>query len=61
MARAAQGVLSWLGARAMANPPPRALLTVDEDFVSPSELAWAAMPHVDFNVQPGRPLDPPTR
>ncbi len=39
--------------------PGRAQPGVKTDFVSPSDLAWAALPHYDFNAKPGFPLDRP--
>ncbi|MBM3266346.1 MAG: hypothetical protein FJZ01_01755 [Candidatus Sericytochromatia bacterium] len=47
-------VLQKLGFKLL---PGRAQPGVKTDFVSPSDLAWAALPHYDFNVKPGFPLD----
>jgi len=37
--------------------PSRAPVQVSSDFVSPTDLAWADLPHWDFAVNPARPLD----
>lgn len=37
----------------------RAAAGADPDFVSPSDLAWARVPHEDFNVRPGHPIGRP--
>ncbi|MEB3223408.1 MAG: YiiX/YebB-like N1pC/P60 family cysteine hydrolase [Candidatus Sericytochromatia bacterium] len=37
--------------------PRRARREVHPDFVSPSDLAWAGLPHQDFNARPENPLD----
>lgn len=37
--------------------PSRAPVQVSRDFVSPTDLAWADMPHWDFAVNPKRPID----
>lgn len=43
----------------LADLPHRAPWVVNPDFVSPSDLAWAGLPHEDYNVLPGQPMDPP--
>ncbi|MDB5096528.1 MAG: hypothetical protein JWM80_949 [Cyanobacteria bacterium RYN_339] len=37
--------------------PSRARPEANRDFVSPTDLAWAAVPHYDFNVKPNYPID----
>ena len=39
--------------------PARAPLRIKTDFVSPSDLAWAHLPHTDYNVLPGHSIEPP--
>ncbi|HBN09338.1 MAG TPA: hypothetical protein DD435_12055 [Cyanobacteria bacterium UBA8530] len=38
--------------------PSRAKPQVKSDFVSPTDLAWAPLPHHDYNVKKGFPLEP---
>ncbi len=52
--------LDLLHASGLTAAPRRASRLPDDDFVSPSDLAWAAIPHQDFNVRRGHPLDPPS-
>lgn len=37
--------------------PERARPAVNRDFVSPTDLAWADLPHYDYNVKPETPID----
>ncbi len=40
--------------------PSRATPRIDGSFISPTDLAWANLPHEDYNVKPGEHLDSPT-
>lgn len=51
-----KSVFRWLGLGLL---PGRAAPGIKTDFVSPSDLAWAPLPHWDYNVKPGFPLDRP--
>lgn len=37
--------------------PVRGTNAVDGHFISPTDLAWAKVPHADYNVKPGQSLD----
>jgi cell wall-associated NlpC family hydrolase len=39
--------------------PARGALRIDKEFISPTDLAWAKLPHSDYNVKPGTSLDQP--
>lgn len=51
--------LPIVGDLGLSHLPARAKPQIKTDFVSPSDLAWADVPHDDFNVKPNHPLDPP--
>ncbi|HEY9855344.1 MAG TPA: YiiX/YebB-like N1pC/P60 family cysteine hydrolase [Stenomitos sp.] len=51
--------LPIVGDLGLSHLPARAKPQIKKDFVSPSDLAWADVPHSDFNVKPNHPLDPP--
>lgn len=49
--------LPVIGDLGLSNLPERAKPALKTDFVSPTDLAWADMPHADYNVKSGFPLD----
>lgn len=53
--------LPLVGDFGLHNLPTRAKPQIQSDFVSPADLAWADVPHYDFNVKPGGSLDDPAR
>lgn len=53
--------LPIVGSFGLDKLPTRAKPTTKKDFVSPTDLGWADLPHRDFNVKPSHPLDPPAQ
>lgn len=49
--------LPLIGDLGIGNLPERAEITVKNDFVSPTDLAWADLTPRDYNVLPGHPVD----